>query len=548
MTLKREIKDAYIEGGNSIYVKTHSNAVYVDDNETETLTKRLDDVKSSIAKHTSQLDTNVKQIENIHSVKISARELNLNPDTDITQELQNILNDNSNKYQIEFEKNREYILSDSIVIDLNKNSILGNGCIFSSKILDENKYVFTLTSSLSKNPSFIRNGGSPAGNIVNTFNNCIIQTFKDDDDNYYIKSNGVLLSNLKGKSAHLTFDNLYISGFNIGVSFSSETYMCTFDKINISDCNTAIALKKGFYDMGERLHFCNGCVGGGNLMILNETDQALHFHNMSFDFSNKLFDNSGQLYFTNCHLEAPSRFFNFDDDELNYWGDIRGTGSVFIDSSRLLIAYGDSSNRNLKYLFKADSESSGLYLNNCHTSICADYLLNNVGICKANNLHKYNTYSPDIFLQEKQNLYVDENCENINNIVSSDSAAQVILNNGYECTHLSSGVNQQHTISLPKLTSHFKISITFNTNVEKDYFFNSIKIKSKGLSNESEWFFGTVKSVIGENTFSIYSTNLRQEGKFFNPNIEYELVLNTFDLPNSTKFTINKIIINQVEN
>ena len=38
MTLKREIKDAYLEGGNPIYVKTHSNAVYVDENETETLT------------------------------------------------------------------------------------------------------------------------------------------------------------------------------------------------------------------------------------------------------------------------------------------------------------------------------------------------------------------------------------------------------------------------------------------------------------------------------------------------------------------------------
>ena len=56
MTLKREIKDAYLEGGNSIYVKTHSNAVYVNENETETLTKRLDNVKSSIAEHTSQLN------------------------------------------------------------------------------------------------------------------------------------------------------------------------------------------------------------------------------------------------------------------------------------------------------------------------------------------------------------------------------------------------------------------------------------------------------------------------------------------------------------
>ena len=74
MTLKREIKDAYIENGDSIYVKTHSNAVYVNDNETETLTQRLDNVKSSITGYTSQLD-NVKssieehtsQLDNIKS-------------------------------------------------------------------------------------------------------------------------------------------------------------------------------------------------------------------------------------------------------------------------------------------------------------------------------------------------------------------------------------------------------------------------------------------------------------------------------------------------
>ena len=32
MTLKREIKDAYIENGDSVYINTHSNAVYVDEN------------------------------------------------------------------------------------------------------------------------------------------------------------------------------------------------------------------------------------------------------------------------------------------------------------------------------------------------------------------------------------------------------------------------------------------------------------------------------------------------------------------------------------
>ena len=65
----REIKDAYIEGGESIYVKTHSNAVYVNDNETETLTQSLNNVKNSINEHTTQLD-NVKKSITEHTTQL----------------------------------------------------------------------------------------------------------------------------------------------------------------------------------------------------------------------------------------------------------------------------------------------------------------------------------------------------------------------------------------------------------------------------------------------------------------------------------------------
>ena len=96
MTLKREIKDAYLEGGNSIYVKTHSNAVYVDENETETLTQRLDNVKDSITAYTSQLNYNTNEIEtltqSLDNVKVS-----------ITKHTSQ-LNDNTKKIN-EIEKN-----------------------------------------------------------------------------------------------------------------------------------------------------------------------------------------------------------------------------------------------------------------------------------------------------------------------------------------------------------------------------------------------------------------------------------------------------------
>ena len=67
MTLKREIKDAYIEGGASIYVKTHGDAVYVDENETETLTDRLDNIKGKIDNNTSQLNAITNEKANIYN-------------------------------------------------------------------------------------------------------------------------------------------------------------------------------------------------------------------------------------------------------------------------------------------------------------------------------------------------------------------------------------------------------------------------------------------------------------------------------------------------
>ena len=70
MILKREIKDAYLEGGNSIYVKTHSNAIYVDENETETLTQRLDNIKGKIDNNNSQLNNNTSQLNAIANINV----------------------------------------------------------------------------------------------------------------------------------------------------------------------------------------------------------------------------------------------------------------------------------------------------------------------------------------------------------------------------------------------------------------------------------------------------------------------------------------------
>ena len=129
MTLKREIKDAYIEKGASIYVKTHSNAVYVNDNETETLTQRLDNVKKSITKHTTQLNDMMKN--NIKWVNANICGADNTGATDCTDIIQNLLDNNT----IVYLPSGLYLVSG---IKLNSyNVIIGDG---KNTVLTKNNY------------------------------------------------------------------------------------------------------------------------------------------------------------------------------------------------------------------------------------------------------------------------------------------------------------------------------------------------------------------------------------------------------------------------
>ena len=126
MTLKKEIKDAYIEKGAPIYVKTHSNAVYVDDNETETLTKRLDNIKGKIDNNTSQLNDlmnnkiDIVKLKNFGAVGDGV--------TDDTVAIQNAITalDNYNNVCLIFEKDKKYLISEPIQCKKNNLTVIGN--------------------------------------------------------------------------------------------------------------------------------------------------------------------------------------------------------------------------------------------------------------------------------------------------------------------------------------------------------------------------------------------------------------------------------------
>ena len=204
MALKREIKDAYIEGGNSIYVKTHSNAVYVDENETETLTQRLDNVNSEIDNNTTQLNDMAKN--NIKWVNANICGADNTGTTDSTDIIQNLLDNNT----IVYLPSGLYLVSG---IKLNSyNVIIGDG---KNTVLTKNNYTsdsepiigFKQNSYLSEVRNLKITGHSM--NDTNIYDGIFIPNTTDTTTVYdvaHIISN-VRIENVSGNGIYIGSDN-----------------------------------------------------------------------------------------------------------------------------------------------------------------------------------------------------------------------------------------------------------------------------------------------------------------------------------------------------
>lgn len=474
--------------------------------------------------------------------EVSASSLGLFPNTDITAKLLQILSDDSKKdIEIKFKKKAKYKLTQPFVVDLFKYSIDGNGAIFEFELSDPTMWAVTLTSSLSGSPGDVRNGGSPTGNIVNNFKNLILQTPLTNNKN----CNGLFFNNAVGKAAHIITRQIGVLGFKKGVGYGNNAYMITNRDINVAYCDTCIALETGYSDMGERLAFDGGCIGDSQLMILNSTDQALHFNNVSMDFSYKFFENSGQIYITNSHIEAPERYFELLNDA-SFWGEINSTGSVFIQNSRVMLAYGAATTK--KYIFNLTTPEAFLGIDNCHIHVQAQFLTTGLGQVRASKLKRYNSTAYRPMLSDKINLYFDESCtilpssaEMFSDHNGDIATLQPSLDAGFVFTHKSGGLNSTHKILLPtRGLELFQVKIVFETSVVHSFFFNSIKFQKK--INNTFVNVGTINttfaSVAGENTLTFTTEGFGFHKK---TNDDLYFCLNTNGVTNGTTFKIKSI-------
>ena len=312
MTLKREIKDAYIEGGNSIYVKTHSNAVYIDDNETETLTQRLDNVKSSIAEHTSQLDTNVKELNKVKNRIVSIYDLaTINETTDIGA----IINKYTEEYTI-YLPNGIYRVDTPIVL---KNSLIGCNVSRNTKVDTSATW---LVSNIDSGSLISINGISASCTVVDNINirlnsseiginfNPSIYTFSHIKNvNIVNVSNiGIKLDPGIGLSRGCFCDNISIFGKaftpSIGIRVSKNSHDFRFSNIEI------MGVQKGiFFAKTDAIHYLSNVhIWTGHISgISNVTDNNWWRETRGIEATgkNKIFCNN--LYLDTCFISLACR-------------------------------------------------------------------------------------------------------------------------------------------------------------------------------------------------------------------------------------------------
>ena len=337
MTLKREIKDAYIENGDSIYVKTHSNAVYVDENETETLTKRLDNVKSSIAKHASQLN----------DITINIKQFGATGDgtTDDAESFIKAIDycKNNNVFNL-YIPSGTYIISKSIVIDFPLN-IYGvwSGNKISGTIL---KYVNTKDEPMLSINDF--KGGSLHDMTLlgSGVHDCIKTKNVGWDNSFY----NLRISDFQGSGMNLNQDDGYFNNIFITDCGSSrttetsniryailigETYHSNalhFNNLHVEHCQYMCDIKDGFCITFDSCKFEQSFSRFGKEItspILIESEIGITFNACLFIGVNPL----AHLYYDkNIKIASLPYFVHCTSKQFSY-GAIKITSSTFTAGS-----------------------------------------------------------------------------------------------------------------------------------------------------------------------------------------------------------------------
>lgn len=205
------------------------------------------------------------------------------------------LSDGINKIKLYFPP-ATYALSDYFTLDSSKICIESSGAIL----------LFT-----SDTDGIIVSSNGVSGAAYSTKMIPVINGFTLNGIGSGSTKTGIKFDNVVDKMCKILGCN--ITGFDIPVYYGSNTWLTTFESMNIYGNNQGINFPSGLTNSGEKIMFidCN-IFNQPEALVVNQNNLELSFFNCSFDYldlSNFIKLNvTCIIRFNNCHLEANVAF------------------------------------------------------------------------------------------------------------------------------------------------------------------------------------------------------------------------------------------------
>ena len=190
-------------------------------------------------------------------------------------------------------KPKRYILKESLIVDLSKIKIKGNGAILDFSQADDNisciKIIGSKVSPYNQNGNFIQE----------------LEVVGSGKDNGQVGIEFCSTSSNEATS-HINIEKLNIYNFGTGIKYTKYCYFIRHYSVDVYQCGTCVHMPDGGTDYGENILFIGCALYNSILAVHNQNrDGDLRFTNCSIDYNSQMMkSDGGRIFFDNGHIEG----------------------------------------------------------------------------------------------------------------------------------------------------------------------------------------------------------------------------------------------------
>lgn len=116
---------------------------------------------------------------------------------------------------------------------------------------------------------------------------------------------GILHKNFRGEGSRCNFERVFVYGWDVGITLSSQAFLNYFTNVNIGNCTTCVKFLAGSVNAGENYRFYSCIFFNSGLALHAEGGGEFNFWGCSFDFCQRLIllERAAKVSMIGHHLE-----------------------------------------------------------------------------------------------------------------------------------------------------------------------------------------------------------------------------------------------------